>query len=76
MRLRRAQRTVHGHRRPNVIYSEQLQPITNITYRLGDGKPVETKRIDAPAFAECDLYAAAPLERQIALLGSHLRYYP
>ena len=42
---------VHDHRWPSVMYFEQPQPITYIIYRLVDGKPVETERIDAPAFA-------------------------
>ena len=47
------------------MYFEQPRPITYIPYRLVDDEPVETKRIEAPAFAECDLYAAAPLERSL-----------
>ena len=41
---------VHDHRWPSVMYFEQPQPITYILYTLVDGKPVETKRVDAPAF--------------------------
>ncbi len=33
------------------MYFEQPQPITYITYKLINGKPVETERFDAPAFA-------------------------
>jgi len=42
---------VHDHRWPSVMYFEQPQPITYIAYKLVDGKPVETRRIDAPALA-------------------------
>ena len=42
---------VHDHRWPSVMYFEQPQPITYIVYKLVDGKPVETERIDAPALA-------------------------
>ena len=41
---------VHDHRWPSVMYFEQPQPITYITYKLVHGKPVETERFDAPAF--------------------------
>lgn len=41
---------VHDHRWPSVMYFEQPQPITYIVYRLVDGTPVETSRVDAPAF--------------------------
>ncbi|WP_233503561.1 hypothetical protein [Sphingomonas psychrotolerans] len=41
---------IHDHRGPSVMYFEQPQPITYIAYKLVDGRPVETKRIDAPAF--------------------------
>jgi hypothetical protein len=34
------------------MYFEQPQPITYITYKLINGKPVETERFDAPAFAK------------------------
>lgn len=40
---------VHDHRWPSVMYFERPQPITYIVYKLIDGKPVETQRIDAPA---------------------------
>lgn len=42
---------VHDHRWPSVMYFEQPQPITYITYKLVNGKPVETDRFDAPSFA-------------------------
>ncbi|WP_375421886.1 hypothetical protein [uncultured Sphingomonas sp.] len=41
---------VHDHRWPSVMYFEQPQPITYVAYKLVDGRPVETERIDAPAF--------------------------
>lgn len=40
---------VHEHRWPSVMYFQQPQPITYITYRLVNGRAVETERIDAPA---------------------------
>lgn len=40
---------VHNHRWPSVMYFERPQPITYITYKVVDGKLVETGRIDAPA---------------------------
>lgn len=43
---------VHDHRWPSVMYFEQPQAITYITYKLINGKPVETERFDAPAFAK------------------------
>ena len=43
---------VHDHRWPSVMYFEQPQPITYISYRLIDGRPVETERVDAPAFLQ------------------------
>lgn len=42
---------VHDHRWPSVMYFEQPQPITYIVYKLVDGRPVETSRVDAPALA-------------------------
>lgn len=39
---------VHDHRWPSIMYFEQPQPITYVVYKLVDGKPVETRRIDAP----------------------------
>jgi len=42
---------VHEHQWPSVMYFEQPQPITYIEYKLVDGVPVETDRIDAPALA-------------------------
>lgn len=42
---------VHDHRWPSVMYFEQPQPITYITYKLVNGKPVVTKRFDAPSLA-------------------------
>ncbi|MFS0774104.1 hypothetical protein [Sphingomonas sp. 1P08PE] len=43
---------VHDHRWPSVMYFEQPQPITYITYKLIEGRPVETGRFDAPACAK------------------------
>lgn len=40
---------VHDHRWPSVMVFEQPQPITYITYKLVDGRPIETSRVDAPA---------------------------
>ncbi len=42
---------VHDHEWPSVMYFEQAQPITYISYELKDGLPVETGRMDAPAEA-------------------------
>lgn len=42
---------VHDHRWPSIMYFEQPQPITYITYKLVNGKPVVTKRFDAPSVA-------------------------
>jgi predicted metal-dependent enzyme (double-stranded beta helix superfamily) len=41
---------VHDHRWPSVMYFEHPQPITYVAYKLVDGRPVETERVDAPAF--------------------------
>jgi predicted metal-dependent enzyme (double-stranded beta helix superfamily) len=51
---------VHDHRWPSVMYFEQPQPITYITYKLINGKPVETERFDAPAFAESQTVRGEP----------------
>ncbi|MEZ6011747.1 MAG: hypothetical protein R3C08_07730 [Hyphomonas sp.] len=40
---------VHEHQWPSVMYFEQPQPITYVTYELKDGQLVETGREDAPA---------------------------
>lgn len=40
---------VHDHHWPSIMIFEQPQPITYIEYRLTGGRPVETRRIDAPA---------------------------
>ena len=51
---------VHDHRWPSVMYFEQPQPITYITYKLINGKPVETERFDAPAFATSQTVRGEP----------------
>lgn len=51
---------VHDHRWPSVMYFEQPQPITYIVYTLVDGRPVETKRIDAPALSVSQTIRAEP----------------
>lgn len=51
---------VHDHRWPSVMYFEQPQPITYITYKLINGKPVETERFDAPAFAKSQTLRSEP----------------
>ncbi len=51
---------VHDHRWPSVMYFEQPQPITYITYKLINGKPVETERFDAPAFATSQTLRGEP----------------
>ncbi len=51
---------VHDHRWPSVMYFEQSQPITYITYKLINGKPVETERFDAPAFATSQTLRGEP----------------
>lgn len=42
---------VHVHKWPSVMYFEQAQPITYITYDLIGGKPIERARVDVPAEA-------------------------
>ncbi len=51
---------VHDHRWPSVMYFEQPQPITYITYKLINGKPIEAERIDAPAFATSQTVRGEP----------------
>ncbi len=51
---------VHDHRWPSVLYFEQPQPITYITYKLINGKLVETERFDAPAFAKSQTVRGEP----------------
>jgi len=51
---------VHDHALPSVMYFEQAQPITYITYKLVDGVPVETGRADAPAEALAGAVSAPP----------------
>jgi predicted metal-dependent enzyme (double-stranded beta helix superfamily) len=51
---------VHNHRWPSVMYFEQPQPITYITYKLIDGRLVETERFDAPAFAKSQTVRGEP----------------
>ncbi len=51
---------VHDHRWPSVMYFEQPQPITYITYKLINGKLVETERFDAPAFAKSQTVRGEP----------------
>lgn len=51
---------VHNHRWPSVMYFEQPQPITYITYKLINEKPVEVERLDAPAFAESQTVKGDP----------------
>jgi len=52
--------SVHDHRWPSVMYFEQPQPITYITYKLINGKPVETERFDAPAFVKLQIVRGEP----------------
>lgn len=40
---------IHDHRWPSMMYFERPQPITYFSYKLVNGKPVETSRVDAPA---------------------------
>lgn len=51
---------VHEHRWPSVMYFEQPQPITYITYRLVDGHSVETERVDAPALSPTQTIRGEP----------------
>lgn len=51
---------VHDHRWPSVMYFEQPQPITYITYKLIDGKPIETERFDAPSLAKTQTVRGDP----------------
>lgn len=51
---------VHDHRWPSVMYFEQPQPITYITYKLVNGRPVETERFDAPSLAKTQTVRGEP----------------
>lgn len=51
---------VHEHRWPSVMYFEQPGPITYITYKLINGKPVETERFNAPALAKSQTVKGEP----------------
>ncbi|CAN5193880.1 hypothetical protein BH10PSE4_BH10PSE4_46600 [soil metagenome] len=51
---------VHDHAWPSVMYFEQAQPITYITYKLINGVPTETERMDAPAEALTGAVSAPP----------------
>ena len=51
---------VHDHAWPSVMYFEQAQPITYITYSLKDGVPIEIERADAPAEALTGAVSAPP----------------
>lgn len=51
---------VHEHRWPSIMYFEQPQPITYITYKLVDGRSVETERVDAPALSPTQTIRAEP----------------
>jgi hypothetical protein len=51
---------VHDHRWPSGMYFQQPQPITYITYKLIDGKPVEAERFHAPSPSEASLKACMP----------------
>lgn len=51
---------VHEHRWPSVMYFQQPQPITYITYKLVNGRPVETERTDAPALAASQTVRGEP----------------
>lgn len=51
---------VHDHRWPSVMYFEQPQPITYITYKLINGKPIEAERFDAPSLATAQTVRGAP----------------
>lgn len=59
---------VHDHRWPSIMYFERPQPITYIIYKLVDGKPVETGRVDALAFAASKT-VRAEAERLHAILN-------
>lgn len=51
---------IHDHRWPSVMYFEQPQPISYISYNLVDGTPVETSRVDAPAIPTSMAESAGP----------------
>ncbi len=51
---------VHDHRWPSIMYFERPQPITYMVYQMVDGKPVETKRIDALAIRVGQTVRAEP----------------
>lgn len=51
---------VHEHRWPSIMYFEQPQPITYITYKLDQGRAVEVKRVDAPALTRSQTVRGEP----------------
>lgn len=51
---------VHEHRWPSIMYFEQPQPITYITYQLVDGRPIESERFDAPALSPTQTVRGEP----------------
>lgn len=55
-----ASEPVHDHAWPSVMYFQQAQPITYVTYELRDGVPVETARMDVPAEALTGAATAPP----------------
>lgn len=51
---------VHDHRWPSIMVFDRPQPITYVEYRLVDGRPVETRRIDAPALTPLQTVRGEP----------------
>ena len=51
---------VHEHQWPSIMYFEQPQPITYVTYALQDGQLVETGREEASAMPAALTVMAAP----------------
>lgn len=51
---------VHDHRWPSMMYFEEPQPITYMTFKMINGKPVETERFDVPAFAKSQTVRGEP----------------
>ena len=58
---------IHNHSWPSVMYFEIPQPITYIVYKLVNGRPVETKRFDAPALQVSETVRFEPEELHAVL---------
>jgi predicted metal-dependent enzyme (double-stranded beta helix superfamily) len=51
---------IHDHRWPSLMYFEKPQPITYVEYKLVDGHPVETRRVEAPALSPTQTVRGEP----------------